>query len=54
MLQKPVVPLCPVTVNATVVVCAVWLVVIVVFDICVVVMLPTMGRMMVAPLFKVA
>jgi hypothetical protein len=53
MLQKPVVPLSPVTVNDNVVVVAVWLAVMAALDICVLVMFPLIARFTV-PLLVVA
>ena len=54
MLPKPMVPLSPVTVKDTVVDVAVWFVVIVTLDICVVVMFPLIARSTVEPLAVVA
>ena len=53
MLQKPVVPLCPVTVNVRVVVDADWLDVRVAPEICADVMLPLICKLTVAPLLVV-
>jgi hypothetical protein len=54
MLVKAVVPFSPVTVKASVVVLADWLVSIVIWDICELAMFPLIMRLTVEPLFVVA